>query len=249
MGVWVKGFFTSTHPHIPERGLQYGMRILIVEDDTIIANLIQKGLERARYEVEVAADGATGLRKALEGGHDLIILDLMLPGRDGWSVCTTLRERRNTTPILMLTARDAVDDRVRGLESGADDYLPKPFDFKELLARVRALLRRDKLHKTRVVRIADLEIDTAANRVSRAGQEIQLTPREYTLLEALVLNEGRVLTREMIQDRVWRDDESFPNTVNVHVANLRKKIDADYEVKLIHTVHGLGYTLRRPDTE
>jgi two-component system copper resistance phosphate regulon response regulator CusR len=225
------------------------MRILVVEDDSVIANLIQKGLERARYEVEVAGDGAAGLKKALGGRYDLIILDLMLPGRDGWSVCAALRERREVVPILMLTARDAVDDRVRGLEAGADDYLHKPFDFRELLARVRALLRRDKLHKTRVVRIADLEVDTSANRVSRGGHEIQLTPREYTLLEALVLNEGRVLTREMIQDRVWRDDESFPNTVNVHVANLRKKIDAEHEVKLIQTVHGLGYTLRRPDTE
>lgn len=225
------------------------MRILVVEDDVVIANLIRKGLEQARFEIDVAPDGNTGLKLALAEPYGAIILDVMLPGKDGWAVCAALRERRNTTPILMLTARDSVDDRVRGLETGADDYLPKPFDFKELLARVRALLRRDKLHKARVFRVADLEVDTSAGRVTRSGQEISLTPREYALLEALAANEGRVLTREMIQDRVWMDDEGFSNTVNVHVANLRKKIDAGHDVKLIHTVHGFGYSLRAPESE
>jgi two-component system, OmpR family, copper resistance phosphate regulon response regulator CusR len=225
------------------------VRILVVEDDAILATLVRKGLEQARFDVEVAADGITGLRRAQEEAYGLIILDVMLPGKDGWGVCAALRDRRDPIPILMLTARDSIDDRVRGLEAGADDYLPKPFDFKELLARVRALLRRDKLHKGSVIRIADLEIDTTAGRVSRAGEEIPLTPREYALLEALATNEGRVLTREMIQDRVWMDDESFSNTVNVHIANLRKKIDSTHEVKLIHTVHGFGYMLRGPDTE
>lgn len=225
------------------------MRILIVEDDVVIANLLRKGLEHARFEVDVAGDGNTGQKLALQEPYGAIILDVMLPGKDGWGVCAALRERRNTTPILMLTARDSVDDRVRGLETGADDYLPKPFDFKELLARVRALLRRDKLHKARVFRIADLEVDTSAGRVTRSGQEISLTPREYALLEALAANEGRVLTREMIQDRVWMDDEGFSNTVNVHIANLRKKIDAAHEVKLIHTIHGFGYSLRAPESE
>jgi len=225
------------------------VRILIVEDDVVIANLIRKGLEHARFEVDVAADGNAGQKLALQEPYGAIILDVMLPGKDGWGVCAALRERRNTTPILMLTARDSVDDRVRGLETGADDYLPKPFDFKELLARVRALLRRDKLHKARVFRIADLEVDTSAGRVTRCGQEISLTPREYALLEALAANEGRVLTREMIQDRVWMDDEGFSNTVNVHIANLRKKIDAAHDVKLIHTVHGFGYSLRAPESE
>jgi DNA-binding response OmpR family regulator len=224
------------------------MRVLVVEDDEVIASLICKGLEQARFSVVVAGDGVTGLRVAREGGFGVIVLDLMLPGMDGISLCRSLRERRDTTPILMLTARDAVEDRVLGLETGADDYLPKPFDFTELLARVRALLRRDKLHKTRVIRIADLEIDTTASRVTRGGREIALTPREYTLLEALAANQGRVLTREMIQDRVWMDDESFGTTVNVHVANLRKKVDAEGP-KLIHTVHGFGYTLRGPDEE
>jgi DNA-binding response OmpR family regulator len=156
---------------------------------------------------------------------------------------------RDPVPILMLTARDAVEDRVRGLDVGADDYLPKPFDFDELLARVRALLRRDKIHRTRVIQIGDLTLDTAATRVWRAGQEIRLTPREYTLLEALAANEGRVLTRDLIQTRVWRDEESYPHTVDVHINSLRRKIDAGHEAKLIHTVHGLGYILRSPDPE
>lgn len=225
------------------------MRILLIEDEAPIAAVVKKGLEEARYRVDVASDGVTGLQMALAEGYSLILLDLMLPGRDGWSVCEALRSRRVRTPILMLTARDTVQDRVRGLETGADDYLPKPFDFAELLARVRALLRREQIHKSRVIRVADLEIDTAGGRVSRGGQEIRLTPREYSLLEALAANEGRVLTREVILERIWADDESYSNTVDVHVGVLRKKIDAGRPVKLIHTVHGLGYTLRVPEPE
>jgi two-component system copper resistance phosphate regulon response regulator CusR len=223
------------------------MRILLIEDEAAIASVIRRGLEEARYAVDLAADGEAGLRMALEQPYALIILDLMLPRRDGWSVCQALRARRETTPILMLTARDAVEDRVRGLEMGADDYLPKPFDFAELLARARALIRRDKVNKGGIIRVADLEIDTAAGSVRRAGQEVPLTRREYTLLEALAANEGRVLTREVIQERVWMDQESYSNTVDVHVGVLRKKIDAGHEIKLIHTVHGLGYTLRNPE--
>lgn len=225
------------------------MRILLIEDDETIASLIREGLQESRFDVDWAPEGAGGLDMALAASYDLIVLDLMLPGRDGWSICRELRARRMTTPILMLTARDAVEDRVRGLESGADDYLPKPFDFSELVARVRALLRRDKVHKARVIQIADLEIDTAAATVRRAGQEIHLTPREYQLLEALAVNEGRVLTREMVQERVWRDDESYSNTVDVHITFLRKKIDAAHEVKLIQTVHRAGYMLRGPGSE
>jgi DNA-binding response OmpR family regulator len=225
------------------------MRILLIEDDEVIAERIQSGLQKERFIVDVAADGETGLRMAREGSYALVILDLMLPRRDGLSVCTTLRARRNTVPILMLTARDAVEDRVRGLESGADDYLAKPFDFNELLARVRALLRRDRIHKARVIRVADLEIDTSARRVRRAGREIALTPHEFALLEALVTHEGRTLTRELILERVWGDDESYSNTVNFHVASLRKKIDTGYAAKLIHTVHGVGYVLRAPEGE
>jgi two-component system, OmpR family, copper resistance phosphate regulon response regulator CusR len=222
------------------------MKILLIEDDEVIAERVKAGLEKARYTVEIAPDGETGLEMAESNPYALLILDLMLPRRDGWSVCETLRRGRDTVPILMLTARDGVEERVRGLEVGADDYLPKPFDFNELLARVRALLRRDKLHKSRVIRIADLEIDTSARRVRRGGRDISLTPHEYSLLEALAANEGRTLTRDVIQERVWGDEESYSNTVSFHIAVLRKKIDAEHAVKLIHTVHGVGYVLRGP---
>ena len=225
------------------------MRILVVEDEESIARVVQRGLQEERYEVDVAHDGTEGLHLATERAYALIVLDLMLPGVDGWQICKELRSRRDTTPILMLTARDAVSDRVKGLETGADDYLPKPFDFTELLARVRALLRRDKVHKSRVIKIADLEIDTGAHRVTRAGQEIALTPREYSLLEALAANEGRVLTREVIQERVWMDEESYSNTVDVHIGTLRRKIDSGHPVRLIQTVHGFGYTLKVPERE
>src|SRR5436305_1497245 len=225
------------------------VRILLIEDDAPIAAVIRRGLEEARFSVSIARTGTAGLEMALVEPYDLIILDLMLPGRDGWSVCETLRRRRITTPILMVTARDAVDDRVRGLEIGADDYLSKPFEFKELLARVRALLRRERIHKARLIRIADLEVDVGSSVVKRAGREIPLTRREFTLLEALAVNEGRVLTRDAILERVWDDPESYSNTVDVHIAGLRRKIDAGHPVKLIHTVHGTGYTLRAPEAE
>jgi DNA-binding response OmpR family regulator len=164
---------------------------------------------------------------------------------DGWTICERLREKRNATPILMLTARDNVRDKVRGLEIGADDYLSKPFNFGELLARVNALIRRDRMHKTKVIIIGDLSIDPGARRVERAGKEISLTEREFTLLEALASHEGQVLTREAIQERVWLDEDSYSNTVDVYIGTLRKKIDAGFDEKLIKTVHGVGYTLRR----
>jgi two-component system copper resistance phosphate regulon response regulator CusR len=225
------------------------MKILVIEDDAAIAGMIWRGLEEADYRVERAADGATGLEMALENSYGLIILDLMLPRMDGWRVCEELRSRRNRVPVLMLTARDTVDDRVRGLDTGADDYLPKPFDFKELLARVRALLRRDRIHRARIIRVGDLEIDTAQRRVFRAGVEIGLSHREYELLEALAAYESQVLTREAIQERIWMNEDSASNTVDVYIGMLRKKIDAGHPVKLIQTVHGAGYTLRLPHTE
>ena len=223
------------------------MKILIVEDEPAIAEVIAQGLRQAQYLVEVAEDGRDGLQRALDERFSLILLDLMLPGLDGLEVCRALRERRRTTPILMLTARDAVPDRVRGLEMGADDYLPKPFDFTELLARVGALLRRDRVNKARLIHVADLEIDTMLRRVTRAGQDVALTPREYALLEALAGREGQVLTREIIQEQVWLDDDSYSNTVDVYIGALRKKIDAGRDQRLIQTVHGLGYRLVAPE--
>ena len=223
------------------------MKILLVEDEAAISVIVKRGLEHAHYTVETAADGTVGLNMALERRYSLIILDIMLPGTNGWSICQALRARRDLTPILMLTARDDVQDRVTGLEMGADDYLPKPFAFSELLARVQALLRRDRINRNPVIRVADLEIDTGQQRVTRAGQEIELTRREYDLLEALASHEGYVFTRQAIQERVWLDDESYSNVVDVYMMTLRRKIDAGHEEKLLHTVHGRGYTLRRAD--
>lgn len=225
------------------------MKVLVIEDDAGIAGMVRRGLEEAGYRVDVAADGQTGLEMTYDNSYGLIVLDVMLPRMDGWQVCEALRAARNRVPVLMLTARDAIDDRVRGLDAGADDYLPKPFDFKEFLARVRALLRRDRVHRARVIRVGDLEIDTAGRRVLRAGVEIGLSHREYELLEALAAHESQVLTREAIQERVWMNENASPNTVDVYIGMLRKKIDAGRAVKLIQTVHGTGYTLRLPERE
>ena len=225
------------------------MKILLIEDELGIASLIRRGLEAEHYAVDAALNGQHGLEMAQENDYALIILDLMLPKMDGWQICRELRASGDRVPILMLTARDAVEDRVRGLDLGADDYLPKPFDFQELLARVRALLRRDKIHRARVIRVDDLEIDTAQHRVFRAGEEIRLSHREYALLEALASRESQVLTREAIQERIWMDTDSYSNTVDVYIGMLRKKIDAGHPVRLIHTVRGVGYTLRRGEPE
>lgn len=225
------------------------MRILVIEDDEVIAERIKANLMKAGFDVTVSLDGEEGLQNARFASYALVILDLMLPKRDGMSVCRALRVDRNPVPILMLTARNELDDRVQGLECGADDYLSKPFDFRELLARVRGLLRRDKLHKARVIYIADMEIDTTAGSVVRGGVRVALTRREYTLLEALARNEGRTLTRDYILEQVWCDDESSSNTVAFFVAQLRKKIDAGRSIRLIHTVHGVGYVLHAPGEE
>ncbi len=208
--------------------------------------MICEGLEDAGYSVDTEEDGEKGLQTAIDGNYQLIILDVMLPSRDGWSICETLRLQRNRVPILMLTARDTVQDRVHGLDTGADDYMPKPFDFRELMARVRALIRRDKIHKSRTLRVADLEIDTLERKVRRAGEAIHLSHREYDLLYALAARPGAILTREMIQEGVWMNEDAFSNTVNVYVGMLRKKVDAGHDVKLIQTVRGIGYSIVAP---
>ena len=220
--------------------------LLLVEDNADLAERLVHGLARAGYEVSAAADGPGGLAAALAGDYHLVILDVMLPGLDGYEVCARLRAARRAVPVLMLTALDGVDDRVRGLDAGADDYLGKPFDFGELLARVRALLRRGQAVRARVVSVADLTIDTGARSVRRAGVELRLTPREYDLLEALATNPGRTVSREEILETIWRDDRSYSDTISVHVSSLRRKVDGDSAVKLIETVHGVGYVLRDP---
>ncbi len=224
------------------------MRILVVEDDKKVASVIQKGLEEEGHAVDVAADGNTGLEMALDRVHDVLILDVMLPGKSGFQVVRELRQSRVATPVLLLTARDTVEDKVQGLDAGADDYLTKPFAFAELLARVRALLRRGSEARSPKLQVTDLVLDPTTRTVTRAGQPINLTNREFALLEYLMRNAGRVLTRTMIAERVW--DYSFDsgtNVIDVYVNYLRKKIDAGHSPKLLHTIRGAGYMLK-PDT-
>ena len=220
------------------------LRVLVVEDETAMADIIGKGLEKLGYAVDGAADGAVGLGKAAQGQYALIVLDLMLQVVDGLTVCRKLRERRCTTPVLMLTARDSIEDRIGGLETGADDYLPKPFHIAELQARAMALVRRHRVGRVRVYRVDDLEVDPAGQRAARGGKDLALTQREYTLLEALAARPGQVLSRTFIQERIWQDDEAGSNTVDVFIRLLRKKVDAGRGAKLIHTVYGEGYTLQ-----
>lgn len=225
------------------------MRILLVEDDPEVADVLSAALRDAGYEVLVTSDGEAGLAAGRNTNLHAIILDWMLPRRDGASLCRALREDRVATPILMISARDTVEDRVRGLDAGADDYLTKPFAVTELLARLRALLRRSGSRRQRMLRIDTLTIDTAERRVERNGRAIVLGRREYELLVALAINERRVLTRDVIVSSVWCADPVASNTVDVHIMALRRKVDADSEVKLIHTIRGVGYTLRVPEEE
>ncbi|HYW43815.1 MAG TPA: response regulator transcription factor [Bryobacteraceae bacterium] len=220
------------------------MRILVVEDQVRVAGFIAKGLREKAYAVDVARDGEQALYQASVNEYDLVILDVMLPVRDGHSVCRELRAAGFRAPILMLTARDSVDDRVAGLDSGADDYLTKPFDFKELLARLRALLRRSTTLRPPVARVADLTLDTGSHAVTRAGKTVGLTAKEYALLEFLVLNEGRVVGRERIAQHVWDESfDPFSNIIDVYVKRLRNKLDTGYGQRLIHTRRGEGYIL------
>ncbi len=220
------------------------MRILLVEDEARVAGFIAKGLREQCYAVDVAADGEQALYDAAVNDYDLVILDVMLPARDGYALCRELRASGFRAPILMLTARDSVDDRVAGLDSGADDYLVKPFDFKELLARLRALARRSGPPRPRIAQVADLTVDTGSHAVARGGKPVNLTAKEYALLEVLVLNEGRVVGREQIAQHVW--DESFDplsNIIDVYVKRLRNKLDTGYSRRLIHTRRGEGYLM------
>jgi two-component system copper resistance phosphate regulon response regulator CusR len=220
------------------------VRILLVEDESRVAAFIARGLREQAYAVDLAADGEQALYLASVNDYDLIILDVMLPVRGGYSVCRELRTSGFRRPVLMLTARDAVDDRVAGLDSGADDYLTKPFDFKELLARLRALLRRSADFRPPVARVADLALDTASHAVERAGKSLSLTAKEYALLEYLVLNEGRVVGREQIAQHVWDEAfDPFSNVIDVYVKRLRAKLDAGGQPRLIHTRRGEGYIL------
>jgi heavy metal response regulator len=224
------------------------MRVLVVEDEERIAAFIRRGLMEELYTVDVVVDGAQALETAMGAEYDAIVLDVRLPGRDGYAVCRDLRARGDRTPVLMLTARDTVDDRVAGLDAGADDYLVKPFAFKELLARLRALTRRPPEIRDSTLALADLELDMLSHQVCRASQPIDLTAREYRLLEFFMRHPGQVLSRAQIAAQVWGQDfDAQSNVVDVYIRYLRRKIDDPFEPRLIQTVRGLGYKLGPAD--
>ena len=220
------------------------MRVLVVEDQKNVARFVAKGLREAAYAVDLAADGEQALFQAETEDYDAIVLDVMLPKVDGFEVCRRLRERGVATPILMLTARDDKRSRLEGLDTGADDYLTKPFDFDELLARLRALLRRGREYRPARVAVADLELDTNRHEAVRGGRSFPLTAKEYALLEYLMRNPGRVVSREEISRHVWDETfDPFSNVIEVYVGRLRKKIDEGHAVKLLHTRRGAGYVV------
>lgn len=220
------------------------MRVLLIEDDVTIARLLKEGLEDEAYAVDVVHDGDEGYRTAVADDYDVIILDIMLPGMNGYEVCRVLRNDGNKTPILMLTARDAERDIVEGLDTGADDYLAKPFSFDVLLARIRALLRRPNEKLEEILQVGDLKLDPSSKKVTRASQEINLTAKEYGVLEYLMRNKGKVLSKEQIISHVWDfDADVLPNNVELFIMFLRRKIDKPFKSKLIHTVSGFGYKL------
>lgn len=223
------------------------MRILVIEDEPKVARALRTGLDRAGYEVVTAATGEEGFFLASSQSFDLILLDLMLPGRDGLEVLGTLRDRGVRTPVLVLTARDAVEDRVQGLDTGADDYLVKPFAFPELLARIRVLLRRGRPDEALRLGLADLDMDLLVRRVARGGRVLDLTVREFALLEYLLRHLGQVVSREMLARDVWKEvarGTPLDNVIDVNVARLRKKVDQGFAVKLLHTVRGVGFVVR-----
>lgn len=223
------------------------MQILVVEDERKVADALEKGLAAQGYGVAVAQTGEEGFFQLNERRFDLVVLDLMLPGRDGCEVLETMRKRGLTTPVLILTARDTVEDRVLGLDSGADDYLVKPFAFPELLARIRALLRRGRSEPATRFCLANLEMDVMARRATRNGHTLQLTAREFELLEYLLRHQGQVVSREMLARDVWQTPTRatpIDNVIDVHIARLRRKVDDPFEQKLIHTVRGVGFVAR-----
>ena len=222
------------------------MRILVVEDEAKVARALQEGLAGEHYDVVVAQTGEEGFFRVNAERFDLVVLDLMLPGRDGIEVLTTLRKRGIQTPVLILTAKDAVEDRVLGLDSGADDYLVKPFAFPELLARLRALLRRGRPDDALRLKVGDLEMDLVTRKVTRAAQVVDVTTREFDLLEYLLRHHNQLVSREMLTREVWKESSRatpLDNVIDVHIARLRKKVDQDFPIKLIHTVRGVGFIL------
>lgn len=220
------------------------MRILVIEDDKKVAGFLKKGLKEEGYSVDVCYDGEEGCEYAEIEDYDLIILDVMLPQKDGFQVCIELRQKSVLTPIIMLTARDGIEDKVMGLQEGADDYITKPFSFQELMARIQSLLRRTQEYKTKTksLKVSDLELDPVSHIVTRAGKKINLTGKEYALLEYMMRNKGRIVTQTMIIDHVWdMNQETASNVVSVFINHLREKIDKDSNIKLIHTIRGMGY--------
>jgi len=220
------------------------MHILIIEDELKTSEFLKKGFSECGVVAEVAMDGEEGLLRALAGDFDIVLLDVMLPKRDGWSVIHEMRRQKNATPVIMLTARDAITDRIKGFELGVDDYLIKPFAFSELLVRISAILRRGPALKEDVLRVADLDIDLVRGRATRGGKRLDLTPKEYALLSLFVRSSGRILTKSVIAEKIWNLNYSADkNIIEVHINRLRAKVDGPFEKKLIHTMRGRGYVL------
>ncbi|MBD2700419.1 response regulator transcription factor [Spirosoma sp. BT702] len=221
------------------------MKLLLVEDEERLASFIRKGMSAEGYEVEVAYDGRTGLSLFRQDTYDIIILDVNLPQMNGFELCQIIRSENEGVPVLMLTALDSLADKSDGFNAGADDYLAKPFEFQELLLRVRALTRRNSPKHTQILRLADLELNLGTQTVTRAGKRIDLTTREYALMEYLMLNRGKIISRVDISERVWNlNFDSNTNVIDVYISYLRKKIDKDFSPKLLHTMVGMGYVLR-----